>query len=211
MPTHTLPRVDVPSRAEALPVLGDAPLLAAARVGDDHAVAELYSRHHTALARMARRRAFPDYSPQDLVSEAFAKMLEALRDGQGPDDNALAYLATTIRNLSIAHGRRRSHRHAPTLAADETMLAVPDPRPDVDHGVLTEEFHSDMQAALSSLPSNWREVLLLTHVDELSVAEASDRLGTTPTAFRALSYRARRALLSAYSAHTQTHLPLEGG
>ena len=81
-------RPDAPTRPSDQPLPSDAPLLAAARRGDTRAVAELYSRHHAALTRMARRRAFPDYSAQDLVSEAFAKMLHALATGHGPDDNA---------------------------------------------------------------------------------------------------------------------------
>lgn len=203
------PRPGNPSHPPAQPLPSDAPLLAAARRGDTRAVAELYSRHHAALTRMARRRAFPDYSAQDLVSEAFAKMLHALANGHGPDDNALAYLAVTVRNLSAAHTRRRSHRYAPAVAADETLHAVPDPRPGVEHDVLTQELHDELRAALHSLPPRWREVLLLTHVQGLNVAEAAGMLGTTPTGLRALSYRARQALRVAYAARTQTHLPAD--
>lgn len=211
MPAYAQPWADAPSRPPAQPLPSDAPLLAAARHGDTRAVAELYSRHQAALIRMARRRAHPDYSAQDLVSEAFAKMLEALANGQGPHDNALAYLAVTVRNLSAAHTRRRSHRYAPSVAADETLLAVPDPRPGVDHDVLTEELHDELRATLEALRPRWREVLLLTHVEELSVAEAARLLGTTPTAFRALSYRARGALRIAYVTRTQTHLAADVG
>jgi len=207
MPAHAPPCADAPPRPPAPPQPSDAPLLAAARHGDTRAVAELYSRHHAALIRIARRRAFPDYSAPDLVSEAFANMLQALATGQGPDDNALGYLAATVRNLSAAHTRRRNHRHAPAIAAHDTLLAVPDPGPGVDHVVLSAELRGDVHAALQALPPRWREVLLLTHVQELTVAEAAAMLGTTPPAFRALSYRARRALRGAYTARTQTALP----
>lgn len=185
----------------------DAPLLAGARRGDAQAVADLYSRHHAAMVRMAQRHAHRDYSAQDLVSEAFARMLQALANGHGPTDNVPGYLAVSVRNLSARHGRRVGHRHAPAVADDQELLQVPDPSPGVDHRVLTEETHRDLLDALGALHPSWRQVLLLTHVEELSVAEASRRLGITPAAFNAMSYRARRALRSAYVAGQERAQP----
>ena len=213
MPVPTMPVSD-PHRADAAslrpaadPADGDASLLAAARRGDSAAVAELYSRHHAAMIRVARRHTFPDYSAQDLVADAFARMLQALANGRGPDDNAMAYLAVSVRNLSATHGRRRSHRHAPAVATHESLLDVPDPRPGVDHGILTEELQRDLLAALHALPAHWREALVLTHVEELSVTEAARRLDLSPAAFSSLAYRARRALRSTYTDAAQADRP----
>lgn len=201
MPTATPARAVVTPQSPTRPVgPSDAPLLAGARLGDTDALAELYSRHHTAMVRVAHRHAFPDYSAQDLVSEAFASMLQALANGSGPTDNVPGYLAVSVRNLSARHGRRLGHRYAHAVVDDQELHRVPDPSPAVDHGVLTEEAHRDLLDALGALHPSWREVLRLTHVEELSVAEAAGRLGITPAAFTALSYRARRALRSAYVA-----------
>ncbi|WP_344137199.1 sigma-70 family RNA polymerase sigma factor [Pedococcus bigeumensis] len=130
--------------------------------------------------------------------EAFARMLRALANGHGPSDNAPAYLAVSVRNLAARHGRRLGHRHAPATADDRTLHTVPDPGQGVDHAVLTEEARRDLLDALGALHPSWREVPLLTHVEELSVAEAAARLGITPGAVSALSYRGRRALRRAY-------------
>jgi RNA polymerase sigma factor (sigma-70 family) len=187
------------------PLPPDAPLIAAARRGDAEAVAELYSRHHAAVTRAARRHAFPDFPAQDLVSEAFANLLRALANGRGPDDNALAYLLVSVRNLSAGHARRAGHRHAPATAPDEELHAIPDSRPSLDDRLLTAEAQRHMRVALDSLQPSWREAILLMYVEELSVADASQRLGITPEAFRALSYRARRALRAVYLATSPTH------
>jgi RNA polymerase sigma factor (sigma-70 family) len=167
------------------------------------AVAELYSRHVSAVTRVACRYAFPDFTAQDLVSEAFAKLLRALANGRGPDDNALAYLVVSARNLSAGHARRVGHLNAPAVARDEALHEVPDPRPGLDQGLLTAEVQDHVRAALDSLQPSWREAIRLLYVEELSVADASQRLGITPEAFRALSYRARRALRTAYVTATQ--------
>jgi RNA polymerase sigma factor (sigma-70 family) len=188
----------------ALPLPSDAPLLAAARLGDAEAIAELYSRHRTPMTAVATRHAFHDYSAQDLVSEAFARMLRALANGRGPTDNAMAYLAVSVRNLSARHGRRTSHRHAPALASDELLQGVPDPRPGVEHGLLTEESAHRLRAALAVLPPRWRDVLLLTQVEGLGVSEAARHLGISPQACSALAYRTRRALRAAYLAGVES-------
>lgn len=212
MPTSVLTPVAAPSRPPARqPFPSDAPLLAAARRGDADAVAELYSRHLAALTRVARRHAFPDFAAQDLVSEAFARLLRALANGHGPDDNAMAYLAVSVRNLSAGHARRAGHRHSPAVAPDEALHGVPDARPGLDQQLLTEEARRDVRAALDTLQPSWREAILLVYVEELSVAEASHRLGITPEAFRALSYRARRALKAAYVATTQPQPDVRAG
>jgi RNA polymerase sigma factor (sigma-70 family) len=192
-----------PAAPKALP--SDATLLGAARLGDADAVAELYSRHLATVTRVARRHACPDFPAQDLVSEAFAKLLRALANGRGPDDNALAYLIVSVRNLSAGHARRAGHRHAPAVAPDEALHAIPDSRPGLDERLLTAELQHHVRVALDSLQPSWREAILLMYVEELSVADASQRLGITPEAFRALSYRARRALRAAYLAASPTH------
>ena len=190
----------MPARPDAP---SDAPLLAAARLGDADAIAELYSRHFATMTVVARRHAYRDFPAQDLVSEAFARMLQALVNGHGPADKAMPYLAVSMRNLAARHGRRLSHQHAPSLARDEMLHGVPDPRPAPDHGLLVGETRRQLREALDALPPHWREVLLLTHVEELSLAETSRRLGITPQACAALSYRARRALRAAYVSETR--------
>src|SRR5690349_13991691 len=132
------------------PLPSDAPLLAAARLGDADAVAELYSRHLATVTRVARRHAFPDFSAQDLVSEAFARLLRALANGRGPDDNALAYLIVSVRNLSAGHARRAGHRHAPAVAPDEALHSIPDSRPGLDDRLLTAELQHHVRVALDS-------------------------------------------------------------
>ncbi len=55
----------------------DADLIGATRAGDDQAYAELWTRHHPAALRQAR--ALTRNDPEDLVSEAFSRILAILR------------------------------------------------------------------------------------------------------------------------------------
>ena len=56
----------------------DAELIARVRNGDLEAYGELFGRHHHAAERMARQLVPPN-DADDLASDAFAKVLDALR------------------------------------------------------------------------------------------------------------------------------------
>jgi RNA polymerase sigma factor (sigma-70 family) len=85
--------------------LSDPELIAAVRGGDVDAFGPLYTRHVEAARRLARGLARDQAEADDLVAEAFAKLLTALRGGGGPNLAFRAYLLTTIRNL--LHDRRK--------------------------------------------------------------------------------------------------------
>src|SRR4051794_41414520 len=78
----------------------DAELIARVRNGDLEAYGELYARHHYAAERMARQLV-PANDADDLASEAFAKVLDALRVGGGPDVSFRAYLLTAVRRGDV--------------------------------------------------------------------------------------------------------------
>ena len=78
----------------------DAELISRVRNGDLEAYGELFSRHHHAAERMARQLV-PAPDADDLAGDAFAKVLEALRGGGGPDVSFRAYLLTTVRRVHV--------------------------------------------------------------------------------------------------------------
>ena len=97
--------VDAPSDAE---------LISRVRGGDVAAYGELFSRHVDAAKRLSRQLVRgPD--ADDLVSEAFAKVLTVLQGGGGPDVAFRAYLLTSVSSRYIAVQRRHSSRWAWTL------------------------------------------------------------------------------------------------
>ncbi len=75
-------------------------LIARVRNGDLEAYGELFGRHHLAAERMARQLV-PANDADDLASDAFAKVLDALRSGGGPDISFRAYLLTTVRRVHV--------------------------------------------------------------------------------------------------------------
>jgi len=70
------------------------------RSGDDTAYEELYRRHADAVRRYARTCCRDAHTADDLTAEVFARMLQAVRGGHGPEHAVRAYLLTTVRRVA---------------------------------------------------------------------------------------------------------------
>jgi RNA polymerase sigma factor (sigma-70 family) len=173
-------------------VEGDAELITAARGGDSAAFGALYLRHVDAARRLARSLVRDPADVDDLVAEAFAKLLSTLRDGGGPDLAFRAYLLTALRNTFYDRIRRDRRLE---LTADFTSH---DPGvPFVDTAV--EGLERSLAArAFARLPERWQMVLWHLEVEGETPAEVAPLLGLTPNGVSALAYRARERLRQAY-------------
>lgn len=157
------------------------------------AYAELYRRYRDAALSRAVAAARPPVSPEDVVSEAFAKTLQAMDRGLGPRDSFVGYLFTAIRS----EGRRRTKMEGVTdLVADDEL--------DVLASASVEdaaERHGDLdqlQRAFASLPGDWQQLLWLVEVEGIPQERAATRIGATPSAMISRLARAREALRTAY-------------
>src|ERR1700712_4129623 len=93
------------SAADATPQdLTDPELISRVREGDVSAYGTLFSRHVDAATRLARLL-IGGSDADDLVSEAFVKVLNVLLGGGGPDLAFRAYLLTAVRRLHIDRAR----------------------------------------------------------------------------------------------------------
>ena len=85
-----------------LSALSDAELITSSRAGSDAAFAVLYNRHAAAARSAARSLGASRADVDDLVSEAFTRVLSALRRGAGPEVAFRPYLMTCVRNAWYA-------------------------------------------------------------------------------------------------------------
>jgi RNA polymerase sigma factor (sigma-70 family) len=169
----------------------DPALLARVRAGDPEAAGELYTRHLDDALRYARRLA-GEASADDVVSEAFLKVLRLLARGDGPTEHFRGYLFTTIRSTSIDLARRTG---AETPVPDEDLpLGV------VDDGVDARADEQLLLTAMEQLPLRYRQVLWWGEVLGTPQKEIARRLRSNPNAVGALRHRAREALRQAYLA-----------
>jgi RNA polymerase sigma factor (sigma-70 family) len=171
-------------------------LLEQVRQGDEAAFTELFARHRAVARRVALTYRCPG-DPDDLVNEAFEKVLAAVRRGHGPTDAFRAYLLVTMRRLAADQaGRPRDER------LDDVPEAVTAAAAD---GPLDSEERSIVTRAFESLPDRWQAVLWYTAVEGRHPRELAPLLGVSANAVSALAYRAREQLRQAYlQAHLQT-------
>lgn len=181
----------------------DAELIAAVRDGDLAAYGTLYERHVSAAYNLARQLARSGAEADDLVSESFAKVLDTLRVGKGPDSAFRAYLLTALRHTAYDKTRRDKR-----VDLNEDMSEVTGAL----GGALTVPFsdtavqgleRSMAAKAFAKLPERWQAVLWHTEIEQQSPAEVAPILGLTPNSVSALAYRAREGLRQAY---LQVHL-----
>ncbi|MFI9549491.1 sigma-70 family RNA polymerase sigma factor [Streptomyces sp. NPDC052016] len=194
-----------------LPPLRDAPpadaeLIGRMRSGDDTAYEELYRRHADAVRRYARTCCRDAHTADDLTAEVFARMLQAVRGGSGPEHAVRAYLLTSVRR--VAAGWTRSAKRE-QLVDDFAVFAAqagrssgtPDGDP-LDLGADVRAMHEAEQSlamrAFRSLPERWQAVLWHTEIEDESPSEVATLFGLDANGTRVLASRAREGLKQAY-------------
>jgi RNA polymerase sigma-70 factor (ECF subfamily) len=142
----------------------DEALVDAANVGEAAAFDALYSRHRDYVVRLAYRFTGSRHDALDVLQDTFAYVL-----GKFPGFTLTARMTTflypVVRSLSMDVLRRRR----PHVPIEEAELPAP---PAADPGGARRE----LAEAMSALPPEQREVLLMRYVDDLSLSEIAEAL-----------------------------------
>ncbi|GFE15158.1 hypothetical protein Sgleb_32050 [Streptomyces glebosus] len=195
----------------------DAQLLSDLRAGDDSAYEEMYRRHAAAVRRYARSCCRDAHTAEDLTGEVFARTLQAVRGGAGPESAVRAYLLTTVRRVAASWAQTARREQ---LVEDFAVFAVssagaPEDDATLDLGAdvraMQEAERSMAVRAFRSLPERYQTVLWHTTVEDESPSEVAPLLGLTANATAVLAHRAREGLRQAYlQAHVSQSLT-DGG
>ena len=173
--------------------LGDADLVAQVRQGLDEPYAELYRRHQAAALALAR--SLTEHSTaDDIVSEAFEKLLQRIRGGGGPDAAFRPYLLRTVRTVAVDAARRTRR----LVVAEDPGDAGRTPTTEADALVDAVHERTTLARAFAALPERWQSFLWLSFVDGADRHEIATILGINVGSVSALGYRAREGLRRAY-------------
>ncbi|MFC4034596.1 sigma-70 family RNA polymerase sigma factor [Streptomyces polygonati] len=197
--------------------LSDTELLAQVRGGQDSAYEELYRRHAESVRRYARTCCRDAHTAEDLTGEVFARTLQAIRGGSGPETSVRAYLLTTVRRVAATWGNTAKREHlvedfavfSVSAAGSSATEEISDLGADVR--AMHEAERSLAIRAFRTLPERWQTVLWHTAVEDESPSDIAPLLGLTPNATAVLAHRAREGLRQAYlQAHVSSTLTAEG-
>ena len=170
----------------------DAELLEQVRSGDVDAFGRLWERHEPDARAFARFLTHSGDEADDVVAEAFAKVLRAIHGGHGPTESFRPYLMTAIRRTWWRRTERQP-RETP-LEEDATFRTMGE----VDELPWDDAFDGEVARAFQRLAPRWQRVLWLAEVQGRTSAEIGAELGLSPNAAAALIGRAREGLRRAY-------------
>ena len=148
------------------------------------AVLAIYDAHHLELATFIRGIERDARTAEDVLSETFLRLIEAMRHGQTPDQPR-AWLYRVAANLVVDGGRHRT-------VVGRVLGRLVDHRtePPPEDAVLRGETRREVWAALGTLPPDARAALMLA-AHGFSGREIAAALGRSELATRSLICRAR--------------------
>jgi RNA polymerase sigma-70 factor, ECF subfamily len=163
-------------------------LLIEAAKEDPAAFADLVRRHQDALFNFLYRMTGNREDAEDLTQEAFVRIYRALpRFRPGSPFKPWMYKIAT--NLAI----NQYHARKPTSQlADEFPSRSPFTSPELMAEL--RETQRDLRGAMLQLPEQYRAILLLRHLNELSYQDIADTLGVPIGTAKVRLHRARKML-----------------
>ena len=165
----------------------DVAVFAAAQAGEPVALERLLRELQPDIRRYARRQCHRTSAIEDVVQEALIVLYRRL--GNVRDPLALAgWIFRVVTRLCMLPvlGLIRGAQELTERREAEYFAQVP-----------KDELRIDLARALESLPDMYREVILLRDMEQLTIAEAADRLRITRGACKSRIHRGR-ALLREY-------------
>jgi RNA polymerase sigma factor (sigma-70 family) len=162
----------------------EADLLARLKIGDESAANEFFDRYATRIKRFIANSLGADAAEaDDIFQETFIALAEALPFFRG-DSSLFTFACAIAHRKALSFIRTRARRARLVLAS---ATPAPDSR-------VADAANRDFAAALDAMRPEYREVLLLKYVEEISVSEIARVLSLSDRAVESRLARARKAL-----------------
>ncbi len=161
-----------------------------ARDGHGSALSALFRDLYPRILRYLR--ALEPGEAEDLASEAWLDIANALRQFEG-DERGLRALAFTIARRRLVDLQRRRARH-PAVPIDAQGVVEEGWAGDVEEEAMTALATEIALARVAALPPEQAEVILLRVLGGLPVADVAKIVAKRPGAVRVIQHRALRRL-----------------
>ncbi len=166
-------------------------LVELARSGDSEAFGQLYDHYHASVYRFLYYRVGSVPLAEDLTAETFFRALRSMSSFRWQGKDFGAWLMTIARNLTTDHfkaGRTRLESTTEDMSTLDSTAEGP------ESAVLASLTNEALLEALSQLPTEQRECLVMRFLQGLSIAETADVLGRSAGAVKQLQLRGVRNL-----------------
>jgi RNA polymerase sigma-70 factor (ECF subfamily) len=157
--------------------------VARAKQGDQEALRFLYVRYADNVYGYVASLLRDDHEAEDVTQHVFAKLLTNLHTYEPREVPFSAWILRVARNVAVDHMRQRR-----AIPCEEV-------REGGEYGHDDDSLRAtSLNEALSTLPAEQREVLVLRHLVGLSPGEIATRMGKTEPSIHGLHHRGRGAL-----------------
>ena len=156
---------------------------------DSKVVAAIYDRYFPEIYRYVFYRLGNEGLAEDIASDVFVRLLEAVKKRKGPQTNIKGWLLSTASNVVADHLRRVYSRPTESLSD-----SIPNFEPSLTDEVDYREQADFVRAAYSQLTPEQQNVLALRFGDGYSLAETAAVMRKKINAVKALQFRALAAL-----------------
>lgn len=156
---------------------------------DSQSIGVIYDKYFVEVYRYIRYRVSDDAIAEDIASDVFVRMLEAVQKGQGPQSNLKGWLIATASNVVNDHFRRRYRR--PT---EELKDSMSDLNANVHAEVDLRDQSRAVQTAYAQLTDDQQHVLALRFGQGYSLEETAQYMKKKVNAVKALQFRALNTL-----------------
>ena len=179
----------------------DQTILAGLRAGDQQAFETLVRVYGGRMLAVARRFFRNDEDAQDIVQSAYLNAFRAVGQFEGH-----CLIGTWLHRIVVntALMTLRSRRRKPEASIEDLLPAFiedghhveqfSDWSAPADELMQRAETRALVRSCIDRLPGNYRDVLMLRDIEELSTVAAAEMLAITPTAVKVRLHRARQAL-----------------
>ncbi|MBU1087204.1 MAG: sigma-70 family RNA polymerase sigma factor [Candidatus Omnitrophica bacterium] len=172
--------------------------------GDRQAFNQLMLKYHRQVFNIAFR-IFGDYHQADeIAQDVFVRVFKAIKQFEF-NSRFFSWLYRITINLSrnkikknVKVNQRNLSLDAPYLNADDTYVSreIPDLSMAADRGILDKELNELIQCALNSLDYDFREVIILRDIQQLTYEEIGQILEINLGTVKSRLHRARGMLAS---------------
>lgn len=159
---------------------------------------ELVRQHADRVYRLAYRLSGNQQDAEDLTQETFIRVFRSVQNYQPGTFEGWLHRITT--NLFLDMVRRRGRIRMEALPEDYDR--VPGDQPNPEQIYHDARLGPDLQAALDSLPPEFRAAVVLCDVEGLSYEEIGATLGVRLGTVRSRIHRGRQALRDYLAAHS---------
>jgi len=173
----------------ALEPPSDAELMARVREGDCEAFTDLVDRHKDAVVSYLTRLTSDRDRAEDLGQETFLRLFRSAGD-YTEQGYLRAFLYRIATNLVRSEERRerRLRLLTPFLSREEHA------EPAATSGLLRQELHREVAAALARIPLRYRVPLVLHEIEGWSYVDIAEEIGCREGTVKSRVHRGRRQL-----------------